>query len=288
MATHRVIEKAAGTGERTCSLSPLEFRVWVQYLLSADDYGICPAEAIKLQADCPALQRESAKRVQAALERLVAVGLCGVFADGQRRYLYQSDWQEFQRIKHPTRTALPPPPAEVLEKCSAKTAELFLLNHPKLPGELRPHGNAHATATATATANTPAAEPAPAMRVAAAGPPALEVGPGPLRRPPSLIPRRDLSAFLQGPIFSVPQKWADKVLAAANGHLTEKQLTEFAQALFDRVEAQRIDVAGLPNFLGWLDEELRAWRGTKAAPAGPSKAERDHDARLAAMEGSRG
>lgn len=105
-------------------------------------------------------------------------------------------------------------------------------------------------------------------------------------RVPSLIRPRDLNAFLQGPIFSIPQRWADKVLAASNGHLTEAQLTAFAQDLFTRVEAQRIDVAGQPNFLGWLDEELRAWRGVKAAaaPYVPTKAERDHEARWAAIE----
>lgn len=152
MATHRVIEKSAGTGERSGSLSHLGFRVWVQYMLSADDYGVCPAEAAKLQGDNPALNDEPMKRVQDQIENLVTIGLCGAFKDGKRRYLYQTDWQTYQRIKHPSKTALPPIPAEVLEKCCDKTKELFLQFHPKIAGDFRPHGNATAKATATAIA----------------------------------------------------------------------------------------------------------------------------------------
>ena len=45
--------------------------------------------------------------------------------DGKRRYLYQADWQEWQRIKWPTETKYPLPTAEVLGKCWPKTVELF-------------------------------------------------------------------------------------------------------------------------------------------------------------------
>lgn len=153
MPTHRVIEKTAGTGERSGSLSHLGFRVWMQYILSADDYGVCPAEAAKLQGDNPALNEEPMRRIQDQIENLVKIGLCGVFQDGKRRYLYQADWQTYQRIKHPSKTALPPVPAEVLEKCCEKTRELFLQFHPKIAGDFRPHGNATAKATANAIAN---------------------------------------------------------------------------------------------------------------------------------------
>lgn len=152
MPTHRVIEKTAGTGERTGSLSHLGFRVWMQYQLSADDYGVCPAEAEKLRGDNPALHAEPNKRIQDQIEQLIDVGLCRSFKDGKRRYLYQTDWQTFQRIKHPSKTALPPVPPEELEKCCDKTRELFLKFHPKIAGDFRPHANANANADAIATA----------------------------------------------------------------------------------------------------------------------------------------
>jgi len=155
MPTHRVIEKTAGTGERTGSLSHLGFRVWMQYQLSADDYGVCPAEAEKLRGDNPALHAEPNKKIQEQIERLIEVKLCGSFMDGKRRYLFQRDWQTYQRIKHPSKTALPPVPPEELEKCCEKTKELFLNFHPKIAGDFRPHANAIANASAIATAEHP-------------------------------------------------------------------------------------------------------------------------------------
>src|SRR5436189_4853185 len=106
MPTYRLIEKSAGTGERITQLNHLGFRVWAQYQLSADDFGVCPAEAVKLQGENLALQREPARRIQDQIETLVTVGLCGTFNDGSRRYLFQFDWQDYQKIKHPSKTAL--------------------------------------------------------------------------------------------------------------------------------------------------------------------------------------
>ena len=64
-------------------------------------------------------------------------------------------------------------------------------------------------------------------------------------------------------MFSIPQKWADRVVTASNGALTEQKLFTFAHALFARVERDRIDVTTVePNFLGWLDDELKKWRVT--------------------------
>lgn len=157
MADYRCIYRNASTGARTSGLSHLEFRVWIQYQLSADDFGVCPALAEKLMGDNDALLEEGAKRVQAAIETLVSVDLCQVFADGRRRYLYQRDWQDWQRLRHATTTSLPAPTAETLRKCSAKTRALFEQFHPRILEALPPHAgacDAPATATAVATASS--------------------------------------------------------------------------------------------------------------------------------------
>lgn len=125
MAIYRLIYRGAGTGDRISELDHLEFRVWVQYQLTADDYGICPAEAVKLQGDNVSLQNESQRRIQTAIERLVEVGLCGVFHDGRRRYLYQADWQDRQRLRHFTATDHPTLPDEALARCTSKTRSIF-------------------------------------------------------------------------------------------------------------------------------------------------------------------
>lgn len=156
MPTYRLIEKSAGTGERVTQLNHLGFRVWMQYQLSADDFGVCPAEAVKLQGENLALQREPVRRVQEQIDQLVAIGLCGTFADGSRRYLFQFDWQDYQKIKHPSRTALPMIPDELLAQCSSSTQALFRDHRVIKNGSFRPHGNADATATAIATATAEA------------------------------------------------------------------------------------------------------------------------------------
>lgn len=153
MADYRCIYRNAGTGERTSGLSHLGFRVWIQYQLSADDFGVCPATAAKLQGDSDALHAETPRRVQNEIENLIAIGLCGSFMDGKKRYLYQPDWQDWQRLRHASSTALPAPPAETLQKCSAKTVALFEQFHRNFTEGLRPHAGAcDAPATATADA----------------------------------------------------------------------------------------------------------------------------------------
>lgn len=152
MPTYRLIEKSAGTGERITQLSHLGFRVWMQYQLSADDFGVCPAEAVKLAGENLALQDEPLKRLQDQIENLITVGLCGVFQDASRRYLFQFDWQDYQKIKHPSKTSLPPIPDAMLVNCSPATQALFRDHSSQRNGSFRPHGNATANATALASA----------------------------------------------------------------------------------------------------------------------------------------
>lgn len=132
MANQRMIHKEAATGDRTTELDAFEFRVWVQYQLSADDFGVCPAVALKFQGENRWLAKQRTAKVQAAIERLVVVNLVQVFSDKGTRYLYQWDWQDWQRFKYATVTSLPPVPGELLEKCSPKTAALFAEYHPKI------------------------------------------------------------------------------------------------------------------------------------------------------------
>jgi hypothetical protein len=80
----------------------------------------------------------------------------------------------------------------------------------------------------------------------------------------SIIQPRDLNAFWEGPVFNLPRKWADAAIRKANNHLTEAQLVEFANALTAKAQRDKTDIQALPNFLGWLDDELRAWRGRAA------------------------
>lgn len=112
-------------GRRLSSLTDFEFRVWDQYQLSADDFGVMRCSALTIMEANASLEDRPVAMVMDALERMLAVGLVLEFHHQGRRYLCQDDWQEFQRVEYPRRTMLPAPTEEVLERCCPKTQELF-------------------------------------------------------------------------------------------------------------------------------------------------------------------
>lgn len=129
MPDDRLFHKCAGHSEKVSGLTHLEFRVWWQYIESADDFGVLRMTAIAIQADNDALAREAARKVDAALKRLVAVGLVRTFIHQSRSYLYQHDWQDWQGIGYPRGTHQPKPPDDALAGCTAATQHLFTF-HP--------------------------------------------------------------------------------------------------------------------------------------------------------------
>lgn len=111
--------------EGISKLKDFEFRVWDQYKLSADDFGVMERVPWRLKADNPALACRSDKSLIKALERLVKLGILRSFTAGPRTFLYQHDWQTFQKIDYPRPTVDPKPPAELLAECDDVTRLLF-------------------------------------------------------------------------------------------------------------------------------------------------------------------
>lgn len=141
MPQDRLRSPRGGHGRRTTSLSDFEFRVWDQYQLSADDFGVMRLSAITVQADNDNLADRPSADVQAALERLVAVDLVASFEHQGRLYACQLDWQTFQKVEYPRLSVLPKPTEDVLARCDAATRRLFA-KHPggwkKQKGRKRP------------------------------------------------------------------------------------------------------------------------------------------------------
>ncbi len=122
MPADRLFHARLGHSAKVSSLSDLAFRVWATYLLAADDFGVMRGDAVAFQAAHDALRGRPAEVVAASIERLVEVGLVEGFEHQGARYLYQRDWQDFQRVRFPGRT-LHPLPAEAT--VSARTLYLW-------------------------------------------------------------------------------------------------------------------------------------------------------------------
>jgi hypothetical protein len=83
MANARLLHKKGAQGERVIKLNHLEFRIWVQYVLSADDYGVMRGSASVLMADNPRLEQEPLRKVEAAMKAVVAARRAKIFMSGE-------------------------------------------------------------------------------------------------------------------------------------------------------------------------------------------------------------
>lgn len=125
MPVERFIHPKLGHSEKVTHLTDLEYRVWTQFILSADDFGVMRLSAVTVQAANDALQTRPQKQIQRCLEVLVKVGLILPYEHQGHRYCCQWDWQTWQSVKHPRQTIAPKPPIDVLAQCDRKTQALF-------------------------------------------------------------------------------------------------------------------------------------------------------------------
>lgn len=125
MPDDRFLHRRAGHSCKVNLLTDLEYRVWTQYLLTADDFGIMRASAVTLQADNDHLAGRPPKMVQRCIEALIKAGLVREFEHQGRRYLYQPDWQSWQKVEYPRATTEPAPPPDAIAGCDEPTRELF-------------------------------------------------------------------------------------------------------------------------------------------------------------------
>jgi hypothetical protein len=129
MPDDRFLHRKAGHSERVNLLTDLEYRVWTQYILSADDFGVMRCSAVTIQADNDHLSYRPAKSIDRALEALIKSDLVREFTHQKRRYVYQHDWQKFQKVAYPRTTDNPKPPADALAQCDDATQRLMSV-HP--------------------------------------------------------------------------------------------------------------------------------------------------------------
>lgn len=125
MPDYRKFHNRAGHSEKLASITDFEFRVWHQYRATADDFGVCPLSAAKLQGDNRRLAKEPAGKVYKAILHLIEVGLVVPFTHQNQDYLCQLDWQDFEDVRYPRQSIQPVPGASVFALLTGKTADLF-------------------------------------------------------------------------------------------------------------------------------------------------------------------
>ena len=125
MPADRLLHPRAGRSHKVTILTDLEYRVWTQYLLSADDFGVMHATSHALQNDNLHLANRPAKMIRRCLEALIKAELVLAFEHQGQPYVFQHDWQKWQKVEYPRTTINPCPPADALALCDDVTRELF-------------------------------------------------------------------------------------------------------------------------------------------------------------------
>ena len=106
-------------------LTDLEYRVWTQYLLSADDFGVMRFSPAKLKSDNYHLENRPARLLQRCLDALVKCGLIHTFEHQGKPYAFQHDWQAWQKVEYPRSTNNPRPDQDGISVCDEVTRALF-------------------------------------------------------------------------------------------------------------------------------------------------------------------
>ena len=130
MGTPRAFSHASGQSDKLSILNDLEFRCWIQCLLSADDFGVLPLSSALLRDDNLALAASCAPVIDRALHVIVQVELFVRFEHRGTPFIVHPFWQDVQRILFPRATSYPAPPQDVLSRLSRATKLLFLAHHP--------------------------------------------------------------------------------------------------------------------------------------------------------------
>lgn len=125
MPDHRLTPKREGFSDKITALDHLAYRVWQQYKLSADDYGVMPDSVSAIKAGNRCLDKEQDKAIRRCLDVMLTSGLVHRFEHQGQGYLYSRVWQKHQKVRYPSETFHPAPPPEELAQCDKKTRELF-------------------------------------------------------------------------------------------------------------------------------------------------------------------
>lgn len=149
MPVDRLLHPRIGDSDKIAKLTDMEFRAWIAYILAADDFGVLPMLASKLQGAERSLANRKRVQVDRALVQMVDLGLVRRFDHQSGSYIWSAPWQFHQKIRYPRREEhhYPAPPENELEGLSGNdetepTRDLFATFHLKVSPAFRAaHGD---------------------------------------------------------------------------------------------------------------------------------------------------
>lgn len=132
MPDDRFIHPRMRFSQKVSTLSDLEFRIWIDYMLAADDFGVMPDNPAKLRGGNTALAARPESDLRTGLDNIVQTGLLLRFEHQGQPFLCDPKWSDFQKVMFPRRTYWPAPTLdEIFNKMSPKTAAFFKKKHPQ-------------------------------------------------------------------------------------------------------------------------------------------------------------
>jgi hypothetical protein len=127
MPDERFTHRKEGRSRKLSMLTDFEYRVWSQYRLSANDFGVMLYSPAPLISDSKYFEDrdDSMPEIRRALDRMVELELLLAFEHQGERYVCSAEWQEYQTIRYPRESHHPIPNGDALAKCSPATRALF-------------------------------------------------------------------------------------------------------------------------------------------------------------------
>lgn len=133
MPVERILHPRAGDSNKVNRLDDFQYRVWTQYMLCADDFGVMPFSAPMLQGANRRLDSEPREVVQAAFQAVADIKLVLTFNHQGRPYVCDPTWQKWQKIRYPRKPEHPCPPIDTIALFNRETFELFRDCHDNFP-----------------------------------------------------------------------------------------------------------------------------------------------------------
>jgi hypothetical protein len=197
-------------------------------------------------------------QLQAWLEEVVAQDLAVAYEVDGRRYVWVRTFIDHQR-PHPKepKGTIPPCPASAL---------IRMVPWKETASRVSPGSMDFVPEPRKETASREKPGTIPSSPVGREG----DLGEGDLGEPAvalsrfPIVKKRNLSAFWEGQVFDIPDAWARKLIAAANGTISEEDVRRFARETTSAMQATHEPVDTSVHLFAWLDGKWRDWQKGRA------------------------